>query len=564
MIEGNDPKAVEEFAATNMEKEWPVQTVVLLSRLASRTSSSERVGVLLMRAQQQRPGDFWINNSLREFLRASRTRCLEDEIRFASVAVALQPQSPGAHLNLGVALLDKGQLDESIAEYREAIRLKKDYAEAHSNLGYALREKGQVDEAIAECREAIRIKNDHAEAHTNLGLCLAAKGRLDAAIAEYQAAIRLKKDYADAHFNLGNTLKNKGRLDEAIAEYREAIRLNKNYAVAHTNLGIALANKGLFDEAIVEYREALKQDFRQAYNAHNWLGITLKYKGRLDEAIAEYREAIRLNKNFSHAHNNLGVALAEKGQLDEAIAEYRQAIRLEQDHPEAHANLGLALLNQGNFQQAPEELRRAYELGSHNPVMCQSIATLLQKSERFAELDARLPRFLKGEEQPADAAERLALAGLCQLKKLYAASARWYGDAFAERPSLADDPASDDRHDAACTAALAAAGQGKDSASLDNQERGRLRRQALRWLKDDLQAKQRLLEKDPDRAGLMVRQQLCRWLQESDLNGVRGAEALAKLPEDERQSWQTFWAGVADTLAGSGGKAALKKKPDTK
>ena len=34
-----------------------------------------------------------------------------------------------AHHNLGVALKDQGKLDEAIAEYREAIRLKPDYAE---------------------------------------------------------------------------------------------------------------------------------------------------------------------------------------------------------------------------------------------------------------------------------------------------------------------------------------------------------------------------------------------------------------------------------------------------
>jgi hypothetical protein len=32
------------------------------------------------------------------------------------------------------------------------------------------------------------------------------------------------------------------------------------------------------------------------------------------------------------------------------------------------------------------------------------------------------------------------------------------------------------------------------------------------------------------------------WLQNDDFTGVRGAEALAKLPEAERQEWQKLWA----------------------
>ena len=42
---------------------------------------------------------------------------------------------------------DQGKLDEAIAAYREAIRLKPDYAEAHYNLGIALRGQGKLDEA---------------------------------------------------------------------------------------------------------------------------------------------------------------------------------------------------------------------------------------------------------------------------------------------------------------------------------------------------------------------------------------------------------------------------------
>ena len=44
---------------------------------------------------------------------------------------------------------DQGKLDEAIAEYREAIRLKPDDAEAHNNLGIALHDQGKLDEAIA-------------------------------------------------------------------------------------------------------------------------------------------------------------------------------------------------------------------------------------------------------------------------------------------------------------------------------------------------------------------------------------------------------------------------------
>ena len=59
-----------------------------------------------------------------------------------------------AHYNLGVALKEQGKVDEAMAEFRVAIRLKPDYAEAHYNLGKALREQGKPAEAVAELRKA--------------------------------------------------------------------------------------------------------------------------------------------------------------------------------------------------------------------------------------------------------------------------------------------------------------------------------------------------------------------------------------------------------------------------
>jgi tetratricopeptide (TPR) repeat protein len=74
-----------------------------------------------------------------------------------------------------VALVKKGQIDEGISKYHEAIRLKPDYAEAHSNLGLALVSKGQIDGAIRAFQEAIRLKPDFAEANNSLARALAMK-----------------------------------------------------------------------------------------------------------------------------------------------------------------------------------------------------------------------------------------------------------------------------------------------------------------------------------------------------------------------------------------------------
>jgi tetratricopeptide (TPR) repeat protein/serine/threonine protein kinase len=512
---------------------------------------------------------------------ASQRKYVEAEAEYQE-ALRLRPDESHAHTNLGVCLADQGKHTEAEAEHREALRLRPDYPEAHNNLGCVLAEQGTSDEAIKECREAIRLRPDYPEAHYNLGRVLAEQGKSDEAIKECREAIRLKPDYPGAHHNLAVELKIKGQHDEAIKEYREAIRLAPSDPVVHDNLGADLRKAGQLDEAVSEHRTAihLKPDDARA---HANLGITLRLKGQLDEAIAEFREAIRLKPDLAAAHYNLGAALQQKGKLHDAIAAYREAVRLKPDlaqahtalgsalgmlgaldeaikecrtaitldpkYAEAHYNLGLALLRSGRFAEARKTTSRCLELLPRDDPLRPRVTSQLQQCEQNFALDDKLSAILTGTKQPADNAERLALAQLCQqpFKKLYSAAARFYAEAFAHDAQLADNLQPQDRYDAACAAALAGSGQGNDAAKLDEKERARLRRQAREWLQADLNAWAQRLEKQSGQARAVVQQTLVHWKQDIDFEGVRG-DGLAKLPEAERPPWRRLWADVDGLL----------------
>jgi hypothetical protein len=116
----------------------------------------------------------------------------------------------------------------------------------------------------------------------------------------------------------------------------------------------------------------------------------------------------------------------------------------------------------------------------------------------------------------------------------------------AERPATArsTDPRFFQGYNAACAAALAGCGQGKDADKLDSQERARLRQQALDWLRDELKACRQVLEKSQGKAGPGIAKRMQHWLRDPDFAGVRGADALARLPKAERQGWENLWQEV--------------------
>ena len=241
----------------------------------------------------------------------------------------------------------------------------------------------------------------------------------------------------------------------------------------------------------------------------------LQAKNQLEEAIGEYRKSIELDPKVATAHYDLGRPhWGARGQFDEAIVEFKKAIELDPRLAMAHTSLSGALT--------------AKKLG------------------------AKLADVLAGKATATDNGERLGLAEVCTLKRRQVGAARFYSDAFTADPKLADDLKAGHRYNAACSAALAAAGQGMDADKLDDHEHRRLRQQALAWLRADVEqwAKQSEAGKPEDRQDM--RAMLEHWQRDTDLASVRDADALNKLTAQEQEAWRKLWADVAELLKKTG------------
>jgi tetratricopeptide (TPR) repeat protein len=327
------------------------------------------------------------------------------------------------------------------------------------------------------------------------------------------------------------------------------------------NLGLALSTKGDQEAAIRAFRTGLQLAPKDA-KAHCSLGEALSRNGDQEEAIRAFQAALEINPKYAEAHHSLGVALGRKGDHEGAIRAFQAAVQMNPRSATSYTSLGKALQKHGRFTEALSAFRTGHQLGSQQPNWRYPSADWVRRAEQLVELDARLAKTVKGERQPADAGERAQLAWLClqPYHLLTARAARLYTEAFATDPRLADDWSAQHRYNAACAAALAGSGKGKDATTLDEAERGRLRRQALTWLRAELTARHRQLESDKAKAGPVVQQTLQQWLRDTDLAGVRCPDALARLPEAERRRWQTLWAEVEQLFTDAGGQGLRPQK----
>jgi Tfp pilus assembly protein PilF len=293
-----------------------------------------------------------------------------------------------------------------------------------------------------------------------------------------------------------------------------------------------------FPAAVEAYKKALAIDSHFGAAWSN-LGAVLYAQKDLPAAVDACKKAVSIDPQNVGAWLNLGAALASQKDLPGAVDAFNKALAIDPQDAQAWYNLGIAVMDQGEFAQALKALQKAHELGLDS---AYAVASRIKSCERLLALEQKLPAALQGE--AASPAEELALADLClRYKQRYRDAVVLYSKAFAAESKLADDPRTGHRYKAACAAVLAAAGKGAGADKLDNSDNTRLRQQALHWLQAELALWRGQLESDAAKARPVL-QQLQHWQQNPDFVGVRGAAALTKLPDGERQAWQRFWQEV--------------------
>jgi serine/threonine protein kinase len=443
---------------------------------------------------------------------------LEQAIRYQELAVQIEPTDRPArsflaihHLSLGALMQELGRGGDAEVEVREALKVAKqltaDYpfdAESRrslglcrSTLGVLHLQLGRIREAELELRQGMRTWQELAE--------------------EFPTVPEYRSNLALIHFQLGNVLDlDPKQFGQAETEYRQAIQLQQPLVKQ--------------SPASQHYRHCLAE-------SHQNLCQLLVKMRRLSDAETECRKAItiyeQLLKDFPDvlpeavgvggSYCNLGNLIAANGQPEKALEWYARAI----------ATLEPVFEKETRFAMGRDFLRIAHLNRAEALDELQRHDEAAKDWDQAVELDER-----KRAETQLWRAASLAKAGQHIL------SVRLYREAFAAQPALADDLQHQHRYNAACPAALAGCGQGKDADQTDDKERARLRRQALEWLRADLTAYRQALDKQPQKARAAILQRMQHWHQDKDFAGVRGPEALAKLPECDRKEWQALWEEV--------------------
>ena len=188
-------------------------TAVLLAALATLTwahaRSYESLETLCLEILREHPGNWLGNNNLGN-LHMQRGE-LETALEYFNVAHKTAPTYIETHLNLSIALMNLGRLEEAALHARRAIELRPTNTFGYVTLGEVLLREDKPGEAEGWFRQSLLMTPELPRALRGLAVSMGMLGRYDEAIALFERALRDDPDNPTLLRNLETARQAAGR-----------------------------------------------------------------------------------------------------------------------------------------------------------------------------------------------------------------------------------------------------------------------------------------------------------------------------------------------------------------
>jgi tetratricopeptide (TPR) repeat protein len=174
-------------------------------------------------------------------------------------ALRADPNSPTAHHYLASFLAGQGH-DLAIALYRRALELEHEFPDAHLNLALALADRGNLHDALAELEIAHAQAPDDEMIHHELACCLIDLERYPDAIGHLKKIIKTHPEHVEAYVDLGIAFTAQGFFAEAETVLGKALQIDHHDFAAHYHMAALYVTWGRIDDSLDHLEVAATHD----------------------------------------------------------------------------------------------------------------------------------------------------------------------------------------------------------------------------------------------------------------------------------------------------------------
>lgn len=209
--------------------------------------------------------------------------------------------------------------------------------------------------AVADYQQAVEIRRDIPEVWANLGLMEHETGDYAKAVESFREANRLKPSLYVPNLFLGIDYLRTGNEKEAIPFLLKAEKMNEADPLPALTLGRAYSSLGEFRPAIDAFRRTIEIDPKQS---SAWFAIGIGYLRQVEE---DSRTMTGEYATTSYARTLFAESLVKQSRYKEAASLYQSALEAKEQPPCIRSEAAFLDVTQGNAESAASKFKAERE-----------------------------------------------------------------------------------------------------------------------------------------------------------------------------------------------------------
>jgi tetratricopeptide (TPR) repeat protein len=334
-----------------------------------------------------------------------------DTARATQVLSSIPDKSRSAKLYsaLGYTYEQQKQYKQAVDAYRRAIALDRDNLDAIRGLAQNLLNDGQTDAALEQYKVIADTNPEDAQTYLHMAEIYRKSGKFDQALENLKKAGSLVQDSIEVPYNIAAVYQAQGRYDEAAQTMQDLLKKTEkaddsytqseknNRAVFLERLGTIYRENNNSAAALEAFRKMLTLGDENAQRGYQQIIDTYRESKQWQQATDAAKEAVQKLPNDRGLKMVYASQLADMGQADAGLEQVKSMLQGKPEDREVYITLAQMYSRLKRWPEAEQSLDKAEQLSTKDEEK-QYISFLrgstLERQKKFDEAEASFRRVL--------------------------------------------------------------------------------------------------------------------------------------------------------------------------
>ncbi len=310
---------------------------------------------------------------------------------------------------LGAAYEQRKDYHSAIDAFRHAIVLDRDNLDAIRGLAENLLNDGQLDAALEQYKVIVDSNPEDAQSYVRMAEIYRRQAQYDLALENLKRADTLVPESAEVPYSMAAVYQAEGRYDDAIKLLQDLLKKTEksdtgtsqsdrnNRAIFIERLGTVYREQQNYSAAVETFRKMLNLGDDNARSGFQEIIDTYREAKQWPQATAAAKEAVKRMPDDRDLRMVLDAQLADTGEIDKPIADIRAMLKGGQEDREVYLRLAIIYTRAKRYTEASDALAKAEQLSSkpdERAYVSFLRGDLLQRQKMYDQAEAEFKKVL--------------------------------------------------------------------------------------------------------------------------------------------------------------------------